>query len=911
MKPEEQARKDIDKQLKKANWAIQDGQNINLGAGPGIAIREFHTKAGPVDYALFANRKAIGVIEAKPAGRTLSGVAEQTANYIHNFPENIPHISSPLPFAYESTGVETYFRDDKDPNPLSRRVFAFHKSETLLEWAKQDATLRARLQQLPPLIISGLRDCQIEAITNLDISFKEARPRALIQMATGSGKTYTAVSFVYRLIKFAKAKRVLFLVDRRTLGRQARGEFAQYITPDDGRKFTELYNVQLLSGPTIDPVSKVCITTIQRLYSMLKGREFDPDQDEIPLADLTTDKIIGVAYNPNIPIETFDFIITDECHRSIYNQWRQVLEYFDAFIIGLTATPSKQTFGFFNQNLVMEYNHERAVADRVNVGYEVYRIRTRITEKGSKVEAGYHIDKRDRHTRKIRWEQLDEDLEYDEKELDRSVVAVDQIRTVIRTFKEKLFTEIFPGRTEIPKTLVFSKDDSHAEDIVQIIRQEFGKGNEFCKKITYRTTGDKPENLIASFRNSYNPRIAVTVDMISTGTDIRPLECLLFMRDVKSRVYYEQMKGRGTRVISPTDLQAVTPDVEHKTHFIIVDAVGATESDKTDSRPLERKKSVPFDKLVQSIALGQRDDDTLMTMAGRLAKLNVQLEEEQREELKEAAHGRSLVEITNEFLDAVDPDKQIEKARKMFDVETPSDEQIEKAIEELTTEACLVFDDPEFRKTLIEIRRQQYQIIDTVSQDVIITAEFDPGQAEKAVQSFHEFMETNKNEILALQIIYNQPYDKRHLTYEMIRNLANAMKKPPHNLSTEYVWRAFEQLEKDKVKKRRPEFLLADIISLVRFDLQKENVLIPYQDTVDMRFADWLVNQEKAGNIYTDEQLEWITMIKDHIATSLEITVDDFENVPFYERGGAMKAYNVFGDRFNTILDELNKVLAA
>lgn len=911
MKPEERARKDIDNQLKKANWVIQDRQNINLGAGQGIAIREFQTKAGPVDYALFANRKAIGVIEAKPSGSTLSGVAEQTAKYIRNFPENIPHISSPLPFAYESTGVETYFRDDKDPNPLSRRVFAFHKSETLLEWAKQDATLRARLQQLPTLITSGLRGCQIEAITNLDLSFKEARPRALIQMATGSGKTYTAVSFVYRLIKFAKAKRVLFLVDRRTLGRQARGEFAQYITPDDGRKFTELYNVQLLSGPTIDPVSKVCITTIQRLYSMLKGRELDPDQDELPLADLTTDRIKEVTYNSNIPIETFDFIITDECHRSIYNQWRRVLEYFDAFIIGLTATPSIQTFGFFNQNLVMEYNHERAVADRVNVGYEVYRIRTRITEKGSKVEAGYHIDKRDRHTRKIRWEQLEEDLEYDEKALDRSIVAVDQIRTVIRTFKEKLFTEIFPGRTEIPKTLVFSKDDSHAEDIVRIIREEFGKGNEFCKKITYRTTGDRPENLIASFRNSYNPRIAVTVDMISTGTDIRPLECLLFMRDVKSRVYYEQMKGRGTRVISPTDLQAVTPDVEHKTHFIIVDAVGATENDKTDSRPLERKKSVPFDKLVQSIAIGQRDEDTLMTMAGRLAKLNVQLEEEQQKELKGAAHGKSLIEITNGLLDAEDPDKQMEKAREMFDVEIPSDEQIEKAIEELTTEACLVFDNPDFRKTLIEIKQQQYQIIDTVSQDAIIAAEFDPGQAEKAVQSFHEFMEANKNEILALQIIYNQPYDKRHLTYEMIRNLANTMKKPPYNLSTEYVWRAFEQLEKDKVKKRRPEFLLADIISLVRFGLQKENVLVPYQDTVDLRFSDWLVNQEKAGNIYTDEQLEWLTMIKDHIATSLEITVDDFDNVPFYDRGGVMKAYNVFEDRFNAILDELNEVLAA
>jgi len=229
----------------------------------------------------------------------------------------------------------------------------------------------------------------------------------------------------------------------------------------------------------------------------------------------------------------------------------------------------------------------------------------------------------------------------------------------------------------------------------------------------------------------------------------------------------------------------------------------------------------------------------------------------------------------------------------------------------LTTEACLVFDDPDFRKTLIEIRKQQYQIIDIVSQDAIITAEFDPGQAEKVVQSFKEFMKANKDEILALQIIYNQPYDKRHLTYEMIKKLANVMKKPPYNLSTEFVWRAFEQLEKDKVKKRRPEFLLADIISLVRFGLKKENILTPYQDTVELRFADWLVNQEKAGNTYTDEQLEWLSMVKDHIATSLEITVDDFDNVPFYERGGVMKGYDVFGDRFNAILDELNEVLAA
>jgi len=331
-------------------------------------------------------------VEAKPEGTTLSGVAEQTLGYIAGIPDNLPHVQEPLPFAYESTGIETYFRDMRDEDPRSRRLFAFHKPETLMEWLSQGDTLRTRLKGLPSLITEGLRDCQCEAIINLEKSFADSRPRALIQMATGSGKTFTAVSFVYRLLKFAKAKRVLFLVDRNNLGRQTKREFQQYVTPDDGRKFTELYNVQHLTSNTIDMVSKVCITTIQRLFSMLKGdEELDYEIEEQSVFDIAPsfDKPLDVTYNPKIPIETFDFIITDECHRSIYNLWRQVLEYFDAFLIGLTATPSKQTLGFFNNNLVMEYSHERAVADGVNVGYEVYRIKTKITEAGSKVDASY------------------------------------------------------------------------------------------------------------------------------------------------------------------------------------------------------------------------------------------------------------------------------------------------------------------------------------------------------------------------------------------------------------------------------------------------------------------------------------------------------------------------------------------
>lgn len=914
MTPEQQARERIDNLLEKAGWVVQDYRRVNLSDSLGVAVREFPLSEGIADYLLFVNRVPVGVIEAKPEGTTLIGVAEQTAKYILNPTNNLPIILETLPFAYESTGTETFFRNLKDPEPRSRRVFAFHQPKTLLEWFNEKDTLRGRLKKMPPLYTQGLRECQIEAIKNLEKSLSEDRPRALIQMASGGGKTFTAVSFIYRLIKFANARRVLFLVDRSNLGRQTRNEFQQYITPDDGRKFTELYNIQHLTSNTIDPVSRVCITTIQRLYSMLKGEtEFSPELEEFSGFEYpSADEPKEISYNPQIPIETFDFIVTDECHRSIYHIWRQVLEYFDAYIIGLTATPSKQTLGFFNQNLVMEYSHERAVADGVNVGYDVYRIKTEITEKGSKVEAGFYVDKRDKLTRQLRWEQLDEDLEYTPSQLDRDIVAPDQIRTIIKTFKEKLFTELFPGRTEVPKTLIFAKDDSHAEDIVHIVREEFGKGNDFCKKITYRTTGEKPEDLIVSFRNSYNPRIAVTVDMISTGTDIRPLECLIFMRDVKSRVYFEQMKGRGTRVISPDDLQAVTPDALHKTHFIIVDAVGVCENDKTDSRPLERKRSIPFDKLIHSVALGNRDEDTLSSLVARLSKLDRELNEKDRREIEALAGGRKIKEIINRLIDAIDPDKKIEKAKEIFNTDNPSNEQIKNALENLVDEACKPFDNPDLREILITIKKRNEQIIDTISKDRVILAGFDDSAKEKAktiIDTFKRFIEENKDELIAIELLYKKPYGRRHITYEEIKRLADAIQKPPYYLTTELVWKAYEQLERSKVKKAGPQRLLTDIISLLRFTLGSTEFLEPFPEIVEERFSDWLREQQRSGKTFTPEQLEWLTMIKDHIATSCSIELEDFDYAPFYEKGGLMRFHYLFGTESDIILEELNEVL--
>ena len=643
---------EIDEQLAACGWVVQDYKHAAVAAAQGVAVREVPTDAGPADYVLFVDRQAVGVIEAKKAGTTLTGVEPQTRKYQVSSPDWLPsfEVDGALPFGYEATGTETRFTCGLDPVAASRRVFTFHRPETLSRWVSTYSqrhelgtlvdypTLRYGIQHLPELEpgAPGLWPAQAEAIRNLELSLREDRPRALIQMATGAGKTFTAANLCYRLARHAGAHRILFLVDRSNLGRQAVREFEGFTVPDDPRKFTELYNVRRLASSRLDMAdetsTKVHVSTIQRLYSILRGDDdYDEGLDEQTGFETAPDQPVEVSYNPRVPIESYDLIIIDECHRSIYGVWRQVLEYFDAFLVGLTATPGIQTFAFFDQNMVMEYGHEQAVADRVNVDFDVFRIRTEITESGGKVPADFVTEFRDRETRQLRLEKVDEDIDYSATELDRKVVAPDQIRTVVRTLRDSL-PQIFEDRQRrddgllkhIPKTLIFAKDDSHADDIVQVVRQEFGLSNEGAVKITYRSgdSGNKPEDLLQQFRTDYPTRIAVTVDMIATGTDVKPIECVVFMRMVRSRNFFEQMKGRGVRVIDNNDLQAVTPDAKVKDRFVIVDAVGVTDAGLHDTVPLERKKGVSFDRLLNQIGLGSTDEAAVSSVASRLARLN-------------------------------------------------------------------------------------------------------------------------------------------------------------------------------------------------------------------------------------------------------------------------------------------------
>ena len=910
---EQIARDQIDARLAEAGWHVQHRDAINFSAGQGIAVREYPTDVGPSDYVLFVDRRAVGVIEAKPDewGHKITTAEDQAKGYAV---ANLKWVSNkePLPFVYESTGVITRFTDGRDPKPRSREVFTFHRPETMAEWLSKPKSLRTRLQDLPSLNLTGLRACQQKAIENLEKSFEADRPRALVQMATGSGKTYAAITSVYRLLKYADAKRILFLVDTRNLGEQAEQESRSYVPNDDNRKFTELYNVQLLRSNYIASSSQVCISTIQRMYSILKDEALDESAEEGNPAErlVRAKEPLPVVYNDKIPPEFFDFIIIDECHRSIYNVWRQVLEYFDAYLIGLTATPDNRTYGFFRKNVVSEYSHEKAVADGVNVGNEIYVIETEVTKQGAQIRAEQQVEKRERLTRKKRWERQDEDEAYTAKQLDRDVVNPDQIRTVIRTFRDKL-AEIFTGRQEVPKTLIFAKTDSHADDIIQIVREEFGQGNDFCKKITYQSPED-PKSVLAQFRNNYNPRIAVTVDMIATGTDVRPLECLLFMRDVKSRNYFEQMKGRGTRVIEADDLKKVTPSAIAKTHYVVVDAVGVTRSLQTASHPLITKPSVPLKDLATGVMMGVRDEDTVSSLAGRLARLERELDERDRQNIQNLAGGKRLSDIVKSLLEAIDADRIDEEATAAAKGAEPTDAQRNQARDKLVGQAANVFTGP-LINLLDGIRREKEQTIDHDNLDKVIDAGWsgDAKQnAEAVTKDFGAYLEEHRDRIEALTIFFSQPARRSEITYAMIGALLATLKSDRPRLAPVRVWRAYALLDEYKGNDAANE--LTALVALVRRVCRLDQKIAPYADTVRRNFQTWILKRHSgAGEKFTGEQLEWLHMIRDHIATSIHIDRDDLDMAPFDAKGGLGKMYQLFGKSTDTVLHEMNEALTA
>ncbi len=914
--PEQLARDRIDLLLSQSGWVVQSVKNINLNVATGVAVREFPTETGPADYVLFVNGKACGLIEAKKAdeGYRMTVHEAQSQEYARAKLRHLKH--DPLRFVYESTGELTRFTDNNDPRPRSREVFSFHRPETFIWWLRQPFTLRAGMQKFPELVTKGLRDCQIDAVNKLEKSFAVNRPKALIRMATGSGKTFTAISFIYRLLKYAGARRILFLVDTRNLGEQAEQEFQAYFTNDDHRKFTELYNVQLLRSDYVAPDSQVCISTIQRMYAILRGEPLDDAAETVNPAEyhLPKHESLPVVYNERIPPEQFDMIVIDECHRSIYNTWKQVLDYFDAFQVGLTATPDNRTFAYFNQNVVSEYTYDNAVADNVLVPFNIYQIDTDITRNGAVIWKGEQVDFREKLTRRTRWAQTDEDVNYTPQRLDDTVVNPSQIRTIIRTFKERL-PELFPGRTEVPKTLVFAKSDSHADDIIKMIREEFDEENNFCRKITYNT--DNPKTELQNFRNEYHPRIAVTVDMIATGTDVKPLECLLFMRDVRSRTYFDQMKGRGTRTISLIDLQRVTPSATYtKDHFVLVDAVGVTRSLKSEMCPLERKPSESVANLLQALAVGSRDEEVMLSAANRLLRLEKRFTEKEKQKFAELAEGRSMNEVARSLINAWDPDvldELRETVNRDLAGESPAakEKEIQLRHDALLNNAARIFTGELIAFTL-EAKKTHEQIIDVVNLDAVNFAGWDKNAKEISAAvagEFEAWVTQNRDELIALQLFYAQPYRRRELTYKMVSDLLDTLKLQKPALAPLRVWQAYEAIDNVTAT---PRSELMALVALVRRVCGLDSTLTPCDKTVDRNFRDWIL-RKNAGqhNRFTEEQMNWLRMMKEHIAASFHLDAEDLDYTPFDAQGGRGKMWQLFGEEMDALMGEMNEVLMA
>ncbi|WP_433729593.1 DEAD/DEAH box helicase family protein [Nocardia sp. CA-129566] len=920
---EVESRRVIDQMLTDAGWLIQDLRMLNPLAAKGVVVREFPLATGRADYVLFVEGSIVGVIEAKRAGDTLAAAQAQNARYAAGVTADhqsaLWHPDNPFPFRYASSGAETTFSNQLDPVPSSRPVFSFHRPETIERWmdqAKENPgapTYRARLRTLPTLDKRRLRLPQSEAITGLEDSLAKDRARALIQMATGAGKTFTAVTETYRLLKHAKAARVLFLVDRNNLGRQALKEFQTYTTPDDGRKFTELYNAERLSGRGINASSAVVISTIQKMYALLQGETVvindaaDDQQDtDDGRYDVRTPK--EVAYNASVPPESFDLIIIDECHRSIYGLWRGVLEYFDAPLVGLTATPTKQTVGFFGRNIVSEYPYSLAVADGVNVDFQMVRLSTKIGEEGSVIDEGTTVVRRDRRTRAQRLEQLDDDFVYAPTQLGRSVIANDHIRTVLTVWRDNWRTW-FPGRVAVPKTLIFATDDNHAEDIVRITKEVFPEaGDQFVQKITYkvRQANLDPEDLINELRNGVGLRIAVTVDMIATGTDVRALECLIFLRQVRSAVLFEQMKGRGARTLDPVELAQVTPEADshtRKDQFLLIDAVGVTDSPLVEADPLsapvigDSEKRLSMQKLMDKTGVGAITADEARELAGRLARLDRRISDEDRDELA-ALGGTTLASLARGIVESTDPDtsEALGPARAR--------DKLDAAIAKLTA-------NPEYRERIMTIRREYDITYDETTQDEIrrITISSPAEQAAARILAWHGFLTEHDDKIAAIDIIVGKRGADRAIAWPTLKEIAGKIRHAPYSFTPAVLWNAYRDLGKTIDHQAD----IPDLVPLARYELGLDPDLRPYRAAVDNRFTAWRRTCEQAGVTFTDDQIWWLERIRDTVARGVGVSVQDIrDDVTFAERGGAVGLVRAFGGRekARALIAQLDRELA-
>lgn len=862
MTPEEKARQKIDQWFAEAGWKVINREDYEP-TSTAVAIREGLLKGNlEADYFLFINGKAVGVLEAKR--EDIDALSDKVCAQAALYAKSVPHIyqtyQNPLPFIFTSNGKDLYFCDFRKQEQSFKQIMAI---PTPYDLVKQ-LGISDYFAGLPTLQKKGLRDCQYEAVTELEKSFRSGQNRALMVLATGAGKTYTACLAAYRLLSYTPMRRILFLVDRNNLGKQAEGEFGIFRLTENGDAFNTIFTVNRLRSLSIPSDSNVIISTIQRLFSFLKGDTIDDDDEDE--GNEPAEEII-LPPNPNLPHDYFDLIIIDECHRSIYGNWRKVLEYFDtARLVGLTATPVPETMAFFNNNRIVNYTLEKSIVDGVNVDCRVYRIRTQVTENGGAILKGEKVKEETRYTGDIKTIFNKEAKTYTSKELNRSVINPAQIKLVLSTYRDVVYTELFndPQREAnfdwLPKTLIFALNETHATNIVQIAKEVFGRTDDrFVQKITY-SAGDSNE-LIRQFRNDKDFRIAVTCTLVATGTDIKPLEVVMFMRDVESLPLYIQMKGRGVRTIGDEQLRNVTPNAFSKDCFFLVDAVGVTEHEKTIPTAADEPttKTITFKELLERISHGYLPDEYLQRLAATLSRIYNKADNSQRNEFTRLAHD-DMKELASRIYDALDNNP----LPPFININEPNNERkglVAPLANHANARRYLLILSAGFVNTLMP------------GEDTLISKGFSIEEAQDTTEAFEEFCREHTDEIEALRIIYNN--EGEPITYSMLKDLENKLKMANNHFTSKQLWNSYAILNPNSVRRsttKEESDALTNIIQLVRYAFRQIERLDSVVTTSKQYFNLWLGQNQRE---ITDKQREVISRIVDYIASNGACTVKD------------------------------------
>ena len=867
MNPEEKARVIIDRMFEEAGWKVVDRDKYapNITA---VAIREgLMVGNREADYLLFLNGKAVGVLEAKRIETDINSdiVQEQARLYTRSCPKWcqawFPNI--PLPLAYVANSRDLMFYDTRKSNS----EFEYCKKIHTPKEVKKLLSLEDDYVGLPTLSPKGLRACQYEAITQLEQSFRNGENRALMVLATGAGKTYTACLAAYRMLAFTPMKRILFLVDRNNLGKQAETEFGTFRLTENGDPFNTIFTVNRLKSSSVPTDSNVVISTIQRLFSLLKGDEItDNDEDDEEIED----KEIMLPENPNLLSDFFDMIIIDECHRSIYGNWQKVLNYFSkAKLIGLTATPVPETKAFFNGNIIVNYTLEKSIVDGVNVDCRVYRIKTQATENGGAILEGDKVKRETCYTGQVQTINNQETKNYTREELNRSIINPAQIKLILETYRDAVYTELFtdpqrePNMDYLPKTLIFALNENHATNIVQIAKEVFGHNdNCFVQKITY-SAGDSNE-LIRQFRNDKDFRIAVTCTLVATGTDIKPLEVVMFMRDVASEPLYIQMKGRGVRTIGDEQLRNVTPNAYSKDCFFLVDAVGVTEHEKSITSPSDSAttKLISLKELLEKITHGNVSDDYLRLLASRLSRISHKCEEKDREKFISLAH-ISMMDIASNIFDALEQGSLPEY------VNVNESNTIRKAL------VHNIANEPDAREFLLILNAG---FIETLmpGEDMLISKGFSQEEAQATTSAFEAYCEEHKDEIEALRIIYNNQGEP--LTYAILKDLENKLKFANSKFNTSLLWNSYAIINPPMVKHsstKEEKEALTNIIQLVRYAFHQIGRLESLYPSANQRFNLWCGQNQRP---LTEEQIGVMQQVFSYIASNGYCTITEIKD---------------------------------